>query len=146
MLQKDFLTKSKFRENEIFIRFIFIFSIQGLSNYLTYLVVLQVHHWLIAFFAGLVVGLLIQTPLQIKKTFGRQFTRTRALRYIAYQGSYVVAFALCMALIIRLGMAEEFAPLLVILVLAPINFVVSRRVINGPPETATDVVNMSAPE
>ena len=114
-----------------FVRFVTVSGIQAIGNYGTYLVVLRYADWPIAFLAALAVGIAIQTTLQIKTTFKGELNFRVASFYILFQLFYAVLYGTLLAVVIASGVAPAFAPLVVLLVMTPLNFLVSRMIILG---------------
>jgi len=111
------------------VSFLIVGGVQAVANYATYLLVLQVATWQVAFLAALAVGIAIQSVLQIRTTFGEKFTWRAGRRYAAYQLGYAVVFWMLLSLVIGLGVLEELAPLVVMCVTTPANFLLSRKII-----------------
>jgi len=114
-----------------FVRFIAVQGIQAIGNYGTYLIVLQYAAWPIAFVAALVVGIFIQTVLQVKATFAGKLNFRVGGSYVIFLLAYAAIYATLLSLVIAAGVAPAFAPLVVLCVMTPVNFLVSRMIILG---------------
>ncbi len=111
------------------VSFLIVGGVQAVANYGTYLLVLQVATWQVAFLAALAVGITVQSILQIRATFGEKLTWRSGRRYAGYQLGYAVVFWMLLSLVIGLGVMEEFAPLVVMCITTPANFLLSRKII-----------------
>ena len=111
--------------------FLAVLALQGAANYATYVVVLQFAPWWIAFAAAVSVSLVLQTLLQFHLTFRQNLTATAGARYVAYQCVYTAVFGGCLGLVIANGFPAVFAPLVVLSVLTPLNFLITKRVIGA---------------
>jgi putative flippase GtrA len=112
-----------------FLRFVGVAGLQAVANYGSYLIVLQFAPWWVAFAVATIIGLSLQTVMQIRATFGQKITFQRSAPYILYQVCYVACFALALKLAIDWGVRAEFAPLVVLVVATPANFLISRLII-----------------
>jgi putative flippase GtrA len=119
------------------LRFLAVSGLQAVANYGTYLIVLQFAPWWIAFMLAVVVGLTLQTLLQIRTTFGENVTARRSFRYVGYQIAYLVVFMILLKTVIEFGVRAEFAPLIVLAGVTPINFLLTRWVIRLRPDAAS---------
>ena len=119
-----------------FLTFVGVAAVQAVANYGTYLLVLQVAPWYVAFACAAVVGIALQTLLQIRATFGTKLTYSVGWRYIAYQVVYLAIFTVLLATAISAGILPSLAPLAVLIVIAPVNFLLSRWIITRPGSAA----------
>lgn len=110
-------------------RFILVSALQAVANYGSYLLVLMVAPWWVAFAVAVIFGIGLQTLLQIHATFGSEVTLVRSGRYIAYQLGYLAVFATMLSLVIGWGVRPAYAPLVVLAIVTPANFVLTRWVI-----------------
>ena len=112
-----------------FLRFLVVSGLQAIANYGSYLIMLQFAPWWAAFMVAVVVGLSLQTILQIRTTFGKQVTVKRGASYVAYQIGYLIVFMSLLKLVIDAGIRAEFAPLVVLAAVTPVNFLITRWII-----------------
>lgn len=104
-------------------------GIQSVANYGTYALVLLVEPWWMAFLFALFVGISLQTIFQFKATFRYRLTFTAGARYIVYQVAYAMVFGLLLGTVITFGVPAVLGPLVVLVVVTPINFLLTRLVI-----------------
>jgi putative flippase GtrA len=114
-----------------FLRFLGVAGLQNLVTYAVYLLVLVVAPWGIAFACAMIVGLAFQTVFQIRATFGAKLTRRLSGHYVLYQLAHTAIFASLLSFAITAGIPEEIAPVLVVFIVTPANFIITRWVIAG---------------
>lgn len=112
-----------------FLSFIFVSGLQLVANYGTYLIILPIAGLWPAFLSALAVGLTVQTILQITRTFREKITLNLSARYVGYQLCYTAVFAGLLKLTVDFGIPAEVAPIAVMMIATPINYVLSRWVI-----------------
>lgn len=118
-----------FTLDRAFLNFIGVALLQNIANYGVYLLVLLVAPWWVAFACAMLVGLSIQTVLQIRSTFGRKLGWLVSGRYVVYQLAYTAVFATLLGQVISLGVPAAYGPLVVMAVVTPPNFLISRWII-----------------
>jgi putative flippase GtrA len=118
-----------FTFDRAFLKFLGVALLQNIANYGVYLLVLLIAPWWVAFACAMVVGLSIQTVMQIRATFGQKLEWRVSRRYIAYQLGYTAVFATLLGQVIGYGVPAAYAPLLVMVVVTPANFLLSRWII-----------------
>jgi putative flippase GtrA len=116
-------------------RQIVLFLIVGVSNtlltYGVYLALLQVAHYAWAFTGSFIIGLIFTGLLNIRVTFARHPTVAACLIFSAYYGIYYVfALGLLHVFVEWFGIDEHYAPILMLPVVVPINFVVTRFIVH----------------
>lgn len=111
------------------IKFLLVSTAQAVANYGTYLLVLLVAPWWVAFACAVAVGIALQTVLQIRTTFATRMRLGTSSRYVAYQLGYLGVFAALLSLTIHQGVPPAYAPLVVLAIVTPANFVLTRWVI-----------------
>ena len=116
-------------------REILAFLFVGLSNtaltYATYLGLLQVLHYAWAYTGAFLVGLVYTGLLNIRLTFARHPTLAAWIVFAAYDTFYwVCSLALLRLLVDGLAIPEVYAPLVMLSVVVPINFVMTRLIVH----------------
>jgi putative flippase GtrA len=116
-------------------RQVFVFLLVGVSNtiltYLVYLVLLQVVHYGWAFTGAFAVGLIYTGLLNFRLTFGHHPTVAGLLVFSAYYGLYYVFSLLLLRLLVDvIGISEYFAPLLMLPIVVPVNFVMTKLIVH----------------
>jgi putative flippase GtrA len=117
------------------LRQIVLFLIVGVSNtvltYVAYLALLQIVHYAWAFTGAFVLGLLFTGLLNIRVTFGHHHTLAAWVVFSAYYGLYYVfALMLLRLLVDEIGIDARFAPLVMLPVVVPINFLMTRLIVH----------------
>jgi putative flippase GtrA len=117
------------------LREVILFLVVGVSNtlltYVVYLALLRVAHYGWAFTGAFVVGLVFTGLLNIRVTFARHPTVAACLAFSAYYCVYYVfALGLLHVFVEWLGVDEHWAPLIMLPVVVPINFVMSRAIVH----------------
>ncbi len=116
-------------------REILAFLFVGLSNtaltYATYLGLLQILHYAWAYTGAFLVGLVYTGLLNIRVTFARHPTLAAWIAFAAYYTFYwVCSLALLRLLVDGLAIPEVWAPLAMLPVVVPINFVMTRLIVH----------------
>ena len=111
--------------------FLGVAALQAVGNYGTYLLLLQITDWPIAFLAAVAMGIAVQTALQIKSTFRSKLKFDISVRYVIYQIGYMAVFAILLGATIRAGVPAAVAPIPVLVIVAPLHFLLSRMIITG---------------
>jgi putative flippase GtrA len=116
-------------------REILAFLFVGLSNtvltYAAYLGLLQVVHYAWAFTGAFLVGMVYTGLLNIRLTFARHPTLVAGVVFAAYYtGYWIGSLALLRLFVDGLGISETYAPLAMLPIVVPINFVMTRRIVN----------------
>jgi putative flippase GtrA len=116
-------------------RQIVLFLLVGVSNtvitYIAYLALLQVVHYSWAFTGAFVLGLIYTGLLNFRLTFAHHPTVTGFIVFAAYYGLYYVFSLLLLRLLVDgMGISEHFAPLVMLPIVVPINFVMTRRIVH----------------
>ena len=116
--------------SRVFTGFVSVSALQAVANYGTYLLLLIVAPWWIAFLGAAIAGITLQTVLQMRWTFRGPTSVARGWRYVVFQIGYLAVFAGALALVIAMGVPAALGPLLVLAVLTPINFLITRRLLS----------------
>jgi putative flippase GtrA len=116
-------------------RQVVLFLIVGISNtiftYVVYLALLRVVYYAWAFTGAFLVGLIFTGLMNIRVTFGHHPTVVACVVFSAYYLLYYVfALFLLHTLIDGLGLDEHFAPLAMLPIVVPINFVMTRFIVH----------------
>jgi putative flippase GtrA len=117
------------------VRQIVLFLIVGGSNtiltYVVYLALLRVAHYAWAFTGAFIVGLIFTGLLNIRVTFARHPTVAACVGFAAYYCLYYVfALLLLRVLVDHVGVDEHYAPIVMLPIVVPINFVVTRFIVH----------------
>jgi putative flippase GtrA len=117
------------------LREIAVFVAVGLSNtaltYLTYLGLLQLMHYRWAYTGAFIVGLLYTGLLNIRVTFAHHPTLAAWIVFAAYYTFYwVFSLALLHLLVEGLLIDERYGPLLLLPIVVPMNFVITRLIVH----------------
>jgi putative flippase GtrA len=117
------------------LREVVLFLVVGVSNtlltYVVYLALLQIVHYAWAFTGAFLLGLLFTGLMNIRVTFGHHHTVAAWIVFSAYYGLYYLfALLLLRVLIDGIGIDAQFAPLVMLPVVVPINFVMTRLIVH----------------
>lgn len=102
---------------------------QFATTFVVYLVCLRAMPWHWALLWSLAVGILFQTVLQIRATFRRSLTLRAAWPYATYQLVYTGFVMVGNWIAISLGVPEAGSPILVMTIVTPINYILSRSIV-----------------
>jgi putative flippase GtrA len=116
-------------------REIVAFLVVGCSNtvltYVTYLGLLHLMHYRWAYTGAFIVGLLYTGLLNIRVTFAHHPTLIAWIVFAAYYAAYwVFSLALLHVLVEGLGVDKRYGPLLLLPVVIPINFLITRLIVH----------------
>lgn len=116
-------------------REIAVFLAVGLSNtaltYLTYLGFLQLMHYRWAYTGAFIVGLLYTGLLNIRVTFSHHPTLMAWIVFACYYLLYwLFSLALLHLVVDGLGIDERYAPLVLLPIVVPVNFVITRVIVH----------------
>jgi putative flippase GtrA len=111
------------------------FLIVGLSNtvltYVTYLGLLHILDYRWAYTGAFIVGLLYTGLLNIRVTFAHHPTLIAWVVFAVYYSLYwVFSLALLHLVIDGLGVDERYGPLVLLPIVVPVNFVVTRLIVH----------------
>jgi putative flippase GtrA len=112
----------------------FRFVAVGLANtaltFAIYLTLLWVMSYGWAFFFAFIGGLVFQTLMKIRVVFRSRITIGRVARYVVYSVTYFSFNFLLLRVFIEMsGVKPSYAPLFVLCLMTPVNFLASRLVI-----------------
>jgi putative flippase GtrA len=112
-----------------------LFLVVGVSNtlltYIVYLGFLRVVHYAWAFTGAFLVGLVFTGLLNIRVTFARHPTVAACAIFAGYYSLYYVfALTLLHVFVDTLGINDHWAPLLMLPIVVPINFVMTRLIVH----------------
>lgn len=114
------------------LRFLIAGAINTGAGYLLYLVALQVLGYRTAYTVSYLLGIILSYALNTLFVFHQPWSwRALASFPLVYVLQYAVGFVLLSLLVARVGIKEEIAPLLVVVVTLPITFFASRYIIKG---------------
>jgi putative flippase GtrA len=111
------------------------FLVVGFSNtvltYVTYLGLLHLMHYRWAYTGAFAVGLIFTGLLNIRVTFAHHPTLIAWIVFAAYYTAYwVFSLALLHLLVEGLGIDERYGPLVLLPIVIPINFVMTRLIVH----------------
>jgi putative flippase GtrA len=117
------------------LREVILFLVVGVLNtlltYVAYLGFLRLVHYAWAFTGAFLVGLVFTGLMNIRVTFARHPTVAACAIFAAfYTVYYVFALALLHGFVDYLGVDEHWAPLLMLPIVVPINFVITRLIVH----------------
>ena len=115
-------------------REIALFLSVGVTNtilvYIAYITLLQVFNYGWAFTGAFIVGLIYTGLLNFRVTFRHRLTVKGSIVFAAYYGSYfLLNLALLHVLVGKLGIDKHYAPLLILPVVVPIAFLMTRLIV-----------------
>lgn len=106
------------------------FALVGVGNviltFTLYEVLLYFMNYMAAFVISAVLGLLYTTLMTIVVTFGGKLTARNIVAQATWYVIYGCIYAACLKLTVDLGVSPAFAPLPVLAVLTPLNFLCAR--------------------
>jgi len=117
------------------LRQVVLFLIVGVSNtvltYVAYLALLLIVHYGWAFTGAFVLGLVFTGLLNIRVTFAHHHTFAAWIVFGAYYGLYYIfALMLLRLLVDDVGIDKRFALLVMLPIVVPINFVMTRLIVH----------------
>lgn len=117
------------------LRQIVLFLIVGIANtiltYVVYLALLRVAHYAWAFTGAFIVGLIFTGLMNIRVTFAHHPTIAACLVFSAYYGLYWIFAQLLLHVFVEwFGIDEHYAPILMLPIVVPINFVMTRLIVH----------------
>jgi putative flippase GtrA len=116
----------KFTKGES-VRFLVAGSINTLATYLSYLALLGVTSYPIAFSVSFVAGIFIAYGLNTLYVFQVPLSRRKLFQYpLIYAFQYVAGMLLLAILVDGLGVDARFAPLVNVLLLTPVIFMLNK--------------------
>ncbi len=115
-----------------FARFVQVGVINTAGTYLLYLVLILFLPYVVAYSIGFVVGVLFSASMNARYSFATRLTGRTLIRFVVI---YVINFTLCVQLLIYcvevIGIHPTIAPLVVLALFTPINFLCSRVALTG---------------
>jgi len=115
-----------------FARFVQVGLINTVGTYLLYLALIQILPYVVAYSIGFVVGILFSASMNARYSFAICLSGRTLIRFVVI---YVINFTLCMQLLIFcvevIGIHPTIAPLVVLALFTPINFLCSRVALTG---------------
>jgi putative flippase GtrA len=114
------------------LRFLVVGGATTVLTYAVYLLVLPHASPLGAYGVALVGGTIFQTATALPFAFKARVTPRRAASFVVLYLAYAAASATLLELVIRLGVAAALAPLCVLLVVTPVQFLLARRLARTP--------------
>lgn len=114
------------------LKFIGLGALTTLASYATYLITLQVIPPMSAYICALLVSFLIQSAMMAPFVFKAKLTiRNAATAMLIYAG-YSIIFGILMWLVLQLGVPPVWAPLIVITIASPLQFLAGKRWVHNP--------------
>ena len=121
----------KFTDME-FRKFILFGAVNSVLTYLIYLVLLQILNYKLAYSFSYLSGIFIAYYFHSRFVFRENFRIKKALQYpLVYIISYAVGISLIYFLVDILGINRLIAPWIVVLLVTPLSFILSKYVIKG---------------
>ena len=121
----------KFTDIE-FRKFILSGAVNSILTYLIYVVFLQILNYKLAYSFSYLSGIFIAYYFHSRYVFRENLHIKKALQYpLVYIISYAVGISLIYILVDILGINKMIAPLIVVLLVTPISFILSKFVIKG---------------
>lgn len=113
-------------------KFIGLGAITTVASYSTYLFALQFSLPMTAYFLGLAASFSVQTVMMAPFVYNEKLTVRNAGKSLVIYVGYSAIFAGLMWIVLEIGVAPVFAPLLVIAVAAPLQFLAGKKWIHNP--------------
>jgi putative flippase GtrA len=115
-----------------FLKFIICGLINFFCSYLIYLFLLIFVHYQIAFLLSFISGILISSCLNISFTFSQKMSRKLFIQLCTlYLVQYIFSFFLLWFFVNVFCCNQRMAPFILVIVCAPINFLLNRKIILG---------------
>jgi putative flippase GtrA len=115
-----------------FVSFVFWGAVNSLTSYLVYAVLLRVLPYLAAYSIAYLTGILLSYFLNSRFVFKQELQLRKALKYpLVYVVQYVLGAASLYLLVHFLNMNKLLAPLVVMAMLVPITFLLSRTILKA---------------
>jgi putative flippase GtrA len=115
-----------------FSRFVQVGVANTIGTYLLYLALIQVLSYVVSYSIGFVVGVLVSACFNARYSFSTRLNRWTLTRFVVM---YIISFNLSVQLLIfcveQIDLHAKIAPLVVLAVFAPINFMCSRVALTG---------------
>lgn len=116
--------------NAEFLRFIFFGGINTLLGYVIYLVLLLFFAYQIAYTGSYLIGILISYCFNTKFVFKTNYAWGKMLIYpLSYLTQYFLSMFLLYLFVEVVGVSKLFAPIIVMTIVFPISFILSRFII-----------------
>lgn len=118
--------------NREFVSFVFWGAVNSLTSYLVYAVLLRVLPYLAAYSIAYFTGILLSYFLNSRFVFKQELRLRKALKYpLVYVVQYVLGAASLYLLVHFLKLNKLLAPLVVMAMLVPITFLLSRKIVKA---------------
>jgi putative flippase GtrA len=114
------------------LRFVAVGGLTTALTYVVYLLMLPHATPLGAYAVALVAGTIFQTAAALPFAFKARVTPRRAVRFVALYLAYTAVSAFLLEFFIRLGVAAELAPLCVLIIVTPVQFLLARLLARRP--------------
>jgi putative flippase GtrA len=116
------------------LRFLLGGVVNTLASYGIYLALQFFLPYQAAYAIAFALGVAISYYINLVFVFRQRGSARKALVFpFVYLAQYLLGAATLALLVERLGVAKEYAPLLVVIVTIPVTFALSRRVLRGKP-------------
>jgi len=113
-------------------RFLQVGIMNTIGTYLLYLVLNLILPYVVSYSITFVVGVLVSAWLNARYSFTTHLTGRSLFRFVViYVISYVLSLQLLVFFVEEIGIHPNLAPLLVLVVFIPINFISSRLALTG---------------
>ncbi len=118
-------------------KFISLGAITTLASYSTYLLALQIFPPMPAYTCALAVSFLIQASMMAPFVFKAKLTVQNAVTAMIIYAGYSIMFAALMWLVLNLDVPPVWAPLIVIVIASPLQFLAGKRWVHNPVDDIT---------
>lgn len=116
--------------NNQFVRFFVIGVINTLGTYIIYLLMLLLFNHNTAYTIAYVLGILMAYVLNSKFTFKVEFSLKRMLQYpMVYLVQYLINIVMLNIFVLKYGVNDRIAPIIVIVISIPITFLLSKFIL-----------------
>jgi putative flippase GtrA len=109
------------------LRFVLVGGATTVLTYAVYLLALPHLAPLGAYGVALAAGLLFQTVTTLPFAFRTRVTKRRATRFVVFYLAYTAVSAGLLEFFVRAGVPPELAPLCVLSIVTPLQFIATRR-------------------
>ncbi|WP_033069193.1 GtrA family protein [Thalassospira australica] len=113
-------------------KFVGLGALTTIASYSVYLITLQYFSPMIAYWCALCVAFSIQVAMMAPFVFNEKLTIKNAGKSLLIYAGYSLSFAGLMWLALKLNVPAVWAPLAVVAIASPVQFVVGKKWIHNP--------------
>ncbi len=111
-------------------RFVMVGGINTILSYAIYLLLLSIASYITAYSISFVVGIVSGYALNTLLVFKQPWSLKKLFQYpLVYLAQYLVGIVLLSILVDYLNINERLAPLIIVVLLLPLTFVLSKKII-----------------